>query len=62
MNLSNEVYQNMEGTCYEGFGVPPNKNINYPMNEGLFIRTLKRKIKNGDEAIEMVFKLIAEKL
>lgn len=62
LNLSNEVYQNMEGTCYEGFGVPPNKNINYPMNEGLFIRTLKRKIKNGDEAIEMVFKLIAEKL
>lgn len=58
LNLSNEVYQNIEGICYEGIGVPPNKEIDYPLNENSFIRTLKRKIKNGDEAIEMVFKLI----
>lgn len=62
LNLSNEIYQNMEGACYESLGIPPNKNISYPMNESLFISTLKRKAKKGDEAIEMVFKIMAEKL
>jgi carboxyl-terminal processing protease len=58
LNLSNEIYQDINGTCYESIGIPPNKKINYSHNENVFIRKLKRKIDNGDEAIEMVFKLI----
>lgn len=58
LNLSNEIYQDINGTCYESIGIPPNKNINYSHNENVFIRKLKRKIDDGDEAIEMVFKLI----
>jgi carboxyl-terminal processing protease len=58
LNLSNEIYQDISGTCFESIGIPPNKKINYSHNENVFIRKLKRKIDNGDEAIEMVFKLI----
>ncbi|WP_278021750.1 S41 family peptidase [Flavobacterium ginsengisoli] len=58
LNLSNEIYQDINGTCYESIGIPPNKKINYSHNENVFIRKLKKKIDNGDEAIEMVFKLI----
>ncbi|KFC19565.1 S41 family peptidase [Chryseobacterium sp. FH1] len=58
LNISNQVYQNPEGICFENIGVPPNKEIDYPKNENKFIRSLNRKIENGDEAIEMVFKLI----
>ena len=58
LNLSNEIYQDINGTCYESIGIPPNKEINYSHNENVFIRKLKRKTDNGDEAIEMVFKLI----
>ncbi|SDG75502.1 Tricorn protease C1 domain-containing protein [Pedobacter terrae] len=58
INLSNEVYQDINGTCYESIGIPPNKKINYSHNENVFIRKLKRNINSGDEAIEMVFKLI----
>jgi carboxyl-terminal processing protease len=58
LNLSNEIYQDISGTCYESRGILPNKKINYSHNENVFIRKLKRKIDNGDEAIEMVFKLI----
>ncbi|MGQ7856740.1 S41 family peptidase [Pedobacter sp. WC2501] len=60
VNLSNEIYQDINGTCYESIGIPPNKEINYSHNENVFIRKLKRKTDNGDEAIEMVFKLIEE--
>ncbi|RZK67611.1 MAG: hypothetical protein EOO95_02415 [Pedobacter sp.] len=60
LNLSNEVYQNMDGVCYESLGVPPNIEINYPVSENSFIRKLKKKLKDGDEAIEMVFKIVAD--
>lgn len=58
LNISNQVYQNSEGICYENLGIPPNKEIDYPENENLFIKSLRRKINNGDEAIELVYKLI----
>lgn len=58
LNISNQVYQNSEGICYENLGIPPNKEIDYPENENHFIKSLTSKIKNGDEAIEMVYKLI----
>ena len=56
--LSNEIQVNYEGKCYEGIGVPPDIEINYPVDESLFIQDLSNKLKNGDEAIEKVFKLI----
>jgi len=58
LNLSNEIYQDITGTCYESIGIPPNYKINYSHNENAFIRNLKKNIDNGDEAIDMVFKLI----
>lgn len=58
LNISNEVYQSDEGICYENVGIPPNKEINYPTNTILFIAKLKTRIKSGDKAIEMVYKLI----
>lgn len=58
VNLSNEIYQDITGTCHESIGIPPNKKINYSHNENVFIRKLKRKTANGDQAIEMVFRLM----
>lgn len=58
LNISNEVYQSDEGICYENVGIPPNKEINYPTNPIFFIAKLKTRIKSGDKAIEMVYKLI----
>ena len=58
LNISNEVYQSDEGICYENVGIPPNKEINYPTNAMFFIAKLKPRIKSGDMAIEMVYKLI----
>jgi len=59
--LSNEIQVNYKGDCYEGVGVPPDIEINYPIDENLFIQDLAIKLKNGDEAIEKVFKLIRTK-
>ncbi len=58
LNLSNEIYQAVNGTCYESLGIPPNKKINYSHNENEFIRELREKTDSGDEAVEMVFKVI----
>lgn len=58
LNLSNEIYQDINGTCYESIGVPPDKKIEYSHNENMFIRKLRGKIEKGDEAIEMAFKSI----
>lgn len=58
LNISNEVYQNSEGICYENVGIPPNQEINYPTNGIFFIIKMKTKIKSGDKAIEMIYKLI----
>lgn len=60
LHLSNEIYQDRTGTCYESTGIPPNQQIDYPHGENAFIRKLSKEIKNGDEAIEMVFSLIAK--
>ena len=59
--LSNEIQVNFKGDCFEGVGVPPDIIINYPMDENLFIKDLSIKLKNGDEAIETVFKLMKKK-
>ncbi|MBZ9629744.1 S41 family peptidase [Salegentibacter sp. LM13S] len=56
--LSNEIQVNYKGNCYEGVGVPPDIEINYPVDENLFIEDLALKLKNGDEAIEKVFHLM----
>ncbi|MAU14920.1 MAG: hypothetical protein CMH46_05200 [Muricauda sp.] len=56
--LSNEIYEDNEGNCYEGIGVSPDIEINYPVEENLFIQDIETKLKNGDDAIETVFKLI----
>ncbi|MEO8254401.1 MAG: S41 family peptidase, partial [Flavobacterium sp.] len=47
LNLSNEIYQDLNGTCYESIGIPPNVKINYSHNENVFLRNLKKKIDNG---------------
>ena len=56
--LSNEIQQNYDGKCYERIGVPPDIKIDYPKNENAFVKHLRKKLKNGDEAIEKVFELI----
>ncbi|WP_073000398.1 S41 family peptidase [Epilithonimonas mollis] len=61
LNLSNEVYQDINGICYESVGISPNVKIDYSHNENVFIRKLKEKTDGGDEAIEMVFKLLNNK-
>ncbi|WP_111308398.1 S41 family peptidase [Confluentibacter sediminis] len=56
--LSNEIQVNYKGECYEGVGVPPDIEIDYPIDEDVFIQDLSIKLKNGDEAIENAFKLM----
>jgi carboxyl-terminal processing protease len=58
LNLSNEIYQDTSGTCYESMGIPPDIQLNYPEDENAFIRKLKKEIGTGDRAIDTVFKLI----
>lgn len=58
LNISNEVYQSDEGICYENVGIQSNKQIKYPKNAIFFIAKLKTRLRSGDKAIEMVYKLI----
>lgn len=59
--LSNEIQVNYKGECYERIGVPPDIEIKYPKDENKFIRKLSIKLKDGDQAIEKVFKLVKNK-
>ena len=59
--LSNEIQVNYKGECYERIGVPPDIEIKYPKDENKFIKKLSMKLKDGDEAIEKVFKLVKNK-
>lgn len=56
--LSNEIQVNYEGNGFEHIGVPPDIEIDYPVDENLFIKDLSLKLKDGDQAIEKVFKLM----
>jgi carboxyl-terminal processing protease len=58
LNISNEVYQSDEGICYENVGIQSNKQIKYSKNAIFFIAKLKTRLRSGDKAIEMVYKLI----
>lgn len=59
--LSNEIQVNYEGECYEGIGVPPDIEIEYSMDENVFIEYLSTELKDGDQAIEKVFELMRTK-
>jgi len=56
--LSNEIQVNYEGDNFEHIGVPPDIEIDYPVDENLFIKDLSLKLKDGDQAIEKVFELM----
>lgn len=47
--------------CYEGVGVPPDIEINYPMDQNLFIQDLEIQLETGDEAIEKVYQMMGTK-
>ncbi len=56
--LSNEIYVDSEGRNYEGSGIPPDIDLNYPREKGAFLNLILNQIQStGDEAIEKVFKL-----
>ncbi|RZJ85129.1 MAG: hypothetical protein EOO20_20405, partial [Chryseobacterium sp.] len=59
--LSNEIQVNYKGECYERIGVPPDIEIKYPKDENKFVKKLSMKLKDGDLAIEQVFKLVKNK-
>lgn len=61
--LSNEVYLAFEGKDYEGIGVPPDINLNYPKEKGAIINLILEQLQStGDEAIETVFNIQQQKL
>ena len=56
--LSNEIYEDLEGRNYEGIGIKPHIELNYPPLKPDFINHLYDQILAGeDEAIERVVKL-----
>ena len=56
--LSNEIYEDAAGNDYEGIGIPPDINLNYPKDNGALVNLIFEQLNNGgDEAIEMVFEL-----
>lgn len=53
--LSNELYEDMNGRNYEGVGIAPDIDLNYPRNKQEFLRYIVNALsKNGDAAIETI--------
>ena len=51
--LSNEVYQDLNGINYEGLGIPPEIEVEYPRDTQRFLRKVTDDLKEkGDRAIE----------
>ncbi|KAA3639891.1 MAG: hypothetical protein DWQ02_02910 [Bacteroidetes bacterium] len=60
--LSNEIYEDMGGNNYEGTGIAPDIDINYPTDKPEFFNMLYHQVKgSGDEAIERVFQIQNDK-
>ncbi len=60
--LSNEVYQDLDGNNYEGKGISPHIDLNYPKDKRAFFNLLLQQISSGkDEAIEKAISLENEK-
>jgi len=54
--LSNEVYEDLEGNNYEGIGINPDIDLNYPKEKGALLNFLLDQLNtSGDAAIEKVF-------
>lgn len=61
--LSNEIYQDLNGTSYENIGIPPDYQLNYPENKDAFIDQLLREVDNKmDSAINLVLELEHQKV
>jgi hypothetical protein len=52
--LSNEVYLDSKSKSYEGIGIPPDHQINYPSEGKELLKHLLEDLKNGDEAIDNI--------
>ena len=53
--LSNEIYEDLSGNNYEGRGISPDIDMNYPKESNEFLNTLYDQLINeGDESIEKV--------
>ncbi|MEM1003016.1 MAG: S41 family peptidase, partial [Bacteroidota bacterium] len=56
-NLSNEVYESMDGVLYEVTGIPADYPIDYLRNEEDFFKSLSKELDSTDRAIEKALKL-----
>lgn len=54
--LSNEVYQDLHGKRYEGLGIPPHHDVNYPYDARAFYQQIVEDVEDGDKAIEWVLR------
>lgn len=56
--LSNEIYNDLNGNNYENIGISPDIKLDYSMNKDAFLDQLKEGIdKEKDEAIELALKI-----
>ena len=56
--LSNEIYTDLDGHNYEGIGIKPDIELNYPKEKGALLNFILNQLEtSGDKAIEQVFKL-----
>ncbi len=56
--LSNEVYLDMDGKNYEGVGIAPDIEMNYPRDKQQFLQLIQKGLeKNQDPAIEKAIQL-----
>ncbi|MEL6810806.1 MAG: S41 family peptidase [Bacteroidota bacterium] len=59
IDLSSEVYESMEGTNYEGIGIPPDVEIGYPRDTQEFLSKVLEDLNHtGDAAIERALELL----
>jgi len=61
--LSNEVYQDLQGNTYENIGISPGFPLNYSKDKDQFFEQLSTELSpKADSAIELALKLEKEKL
>lgn len=59
--LSNEEYIDVNGVNYEGIGVSPDINLNYPKDKREFYTLLQDQLESkGDQAIQTIFRMVHE--
>nr|WP_298996181.1 S41 family peptidase [uncultured Allomuricauda sp.] len=49
--ISNEVYYDMDGVCYESIGIPPHYDLNYPEDRQSFFRSVAQNLQQDKEDV-----------